>query len=124
MAITILSFFFIKDKQTLIIFWLIGIVLNTPGALASATITMELYPAAKFAQFFAATNLFSCGISIVGNYLFGFFLDATHSNYRMIYLWNAAWGVPIYLMFLLVYRGWRRHGGPENYVPPLPPEYD
>jgi hypothetical protein len=122
-VLPILSYFFIKDKHTFIFFALLGTVINAPGALATAAIPMELYPAAKFAQFFAATNLFACGVGIFANSLFGAFMDMTHSNYRMIFLWNALWAIPMYIMFIMVYRNWRRYGGPDNYAAPLPPEY-
>ena len=120
-TVTILSFFFIHDKQTLIIMMILGSVISTGWGLSSSTINMKLFPHAKFGQFFAATNIFGCGIGILGNYFVGLFMDTMHSNYRMAYLWQGM-GIVALIPLLLVYRDWKRFGGPDNYVPPMPPE--
>jgi maltose/moltooligosaccharide transporter len=121
LLLAILSFFFIIDKQTLLIFTLIGSVLYVLGGLGFATLTMKLFPAEKFGQLSAGVNIFGCGILIVGNFAAGIFMDFAHSNYRMAYLWSAIGGLAI-IPLLWVYRDWKNHGGPENYVAPLPPE--
>jgi len=118
---TVLSFIFVHDKQTVLLFAVIGAPIGIGWALGSSTLNMELFPSEKFGQFFAATNVFGCGIAILGNYLVGFFMDVTHSNYRMSYVWGGL-NVLSLIPLLLVYREWKRYGGPHNYVPPLPPE--
>jgi len=124
LLLTILTFFFLRDERSMIIFAVIGAFVSVPSGLASSTITMELFPSSKFGQFFAAQNLFSMGIRILGNYLIGLFMDMTHSNYRMVFVWNGLFALPIFFMSLLVYRQWKHYGGPLHYEPPLPPEYD
>lgn len=115
------AFLFNVDQRTLIFFMAIGTMVSVPATLASQTITMKLYPEGKFAQFYAAQNLLGFGIAIAGNYYIGRYLDLFHSNYRMVYLWSGFWSLLSYLMFLKVYRAWRRLGGPDNYVAPAPP---
>lgn len=118
-VVTILSFIFIKDKSSLILFTVVGSIISVGWGLGSATLTMKLFPAGKFGQFSAGVNIFGCGIAIAGNYLIGIFLDLVNSNYRMVYLWAAIGGLSL-LPMLLVYRDWKRHGGPGNYIPPDP----
>lgn len=117
-AVSILSFFFINDKLSLIIFIIISSIISVGWGLGSATLTMQLFPAEKFGLFSSGTNIFGCGIMIVGNFLVGYFMDLMDSDYRMAYLWSAISGLSL-LPLLLVYQGWKRHGGPNCYVPPL-----
>ena len=44
----------------------------------------------------------------------------THSNYRMAFLWTAAISACAIFPMILVIRGWKHHGGHDNYVAPLP----
>lgn len=118
---TLLAFFFTNDKPTAILFAIIGAPAVTCWALANATLNMQLFPSEKFGQFFAATSIFGCGIAILGNYLVGLFMDMAHSNYRMSYIWSGL-NLLTLIPLLLVYRDWKRYGGPGNYNPPLPPE--
>ena len=89
------------------------------GLCLSAT-SMKLFPAEKFGQFSSGLNVFSCGALIVGNFLVGVLMDLTHSNYRMAFLWTAAISVCAIFPMILVIRGWKQHGGHDNYVAPLP----
>ena len=120
-TVTFLSFFFIHDKQSLFIMMVLGSLISAAWGIGSAAINMKLFPQAKFGQFFAATNIFGCGIGVLGNYLAGTFMDAMHSNYRMAYLWQGM-GILALIPLYLVYRDWKRFGGPDHYVAPLPPE--
>ena len=118
--VAILSYYFM-NSQTLLLWTLIMAPIMVAWGLGSAAINMKLFPPQKFGQFFAATNIFGCAIRIVANYLIGIFMDLTHSNYRMTYLWFAVTGLAM-IPLIMVERDWKRHGGPDNYVPPLPPE--
>ena len=83
---------------------------------------MKLFPEEMFGEFSSGLNVFGCGGLILGNYLMGRFIDLVQSNYRMTFLWSAAlFALAIYPV-CLVYRDWKKHGGPYNYKPPLPPK--
>lgn len=122
LAVGLLAFFFNVDQHTLIFFMTVGTLATVPATLASQAITMKLYPEAKFAQFYAAQNILGFGLAIAGNYAIGRYLDFFHSDYRMVYLWSGFWSLLSYLLFLKVYRAWRRLGGPERYAAPEAPE--
>ncbi len=47
-------------------------------------------------------------------------MDMVHSNYRVAFLWTAVISATAIFPMILVIRGWKKHGGYDNYVPPLP----
>jgi MFS family permease len=120
-TVAILSFFFIHGKESLLVFTLIGAVASVGWGLGIATLSMRLFPVEKFGQLSAGANVFGCGITIVGNFAVGVYMDWMHSNFRMAYLWSALGGLAL-IPLLAVYRGWKQHGGPDHYVAPMPPE--
>jgi hypothetical protein len=119
---SLLNYFFNVNPHTLVLFTLLTLPQGVALGLAAQAVIMELFPSQKFGQFFAAGNIFGMGIKIPGAFLFGLFLDYLHSNYRMIYAWTFCWDSLGFLVLYLFYREWKRLGGPEKYVPPLPPE--
>ena len=120
-VVTILSYFLIHDENSLLVFTLLTTLISVGLGLGSSAMAMKLFPQERFAQFSSAANVFGVGIGIVGSYAVGAFMDIAHSNYRVAYLVQAVGGLAIIPLFL-VYADWKRRGGPENYVPPLPPE--
>ncbi len=119
---TPLNYFFNVNETTLFLYTLLALPLVVVGSLAGTTVTMELFPSEKFGQLFAAQNIMGVGIKIVGMWGFGMFLDYFHSNYRMIFPWVFLWDSLGFVCLCLFLREWGRLGGPENYVPPIPPE--
>lgn len=117
-----LNFFFNVNEHTLILFALLTLPQQVAAGLAGSAVIMELFPPQKFGQFFAAGNVFGMGIKILGAAAFGFFLDYMHNNYRMMYVWSFGWECIGFIFLCLFFREWKRLGGPQNYVPPLPPE--
>ena len=122
LILTVLNFLFNVNEHTFILFAILSLPQGVAGGLAGSAMIMELFPSAKFGQYFAAGNIMGTGIKIVGMYLFGSFLDHLHNNYRMIYAWSLLWDGIGFVFLLLLYREWRRLGGPAHYIPPLPPE--
>lgn len=88
--------------------------------LGSAATAMKLFPSAKFGQFSGALNVFGCGGVIFGNILIGMIMDLFHNHYRMAFLWTVFFSAAAVIPMILVIRGWKKHGGPDNYVAPLP----
>ncbi|CAN5501905.1 hypothetical protein BH09VER1_BH09VER1_53610 [soil metagenome] len=88
--------------------------------LGQRAASMKLFPLEKFGQFSGGLNVFSCGALIFGNFLIGLLMDWTHSNYRMAFLWTVVICASAIFPMLLVIRGWKQHGGHDNYVAPLP----
>lgn len=119
---TLLSYFFINGLASWILFIIITIAPSTAWGLAFNTFMLKVFPAEKFGQFFSSINVLGFGSIFISNYLVGAFMDLVHSNYRLTFLITFVCYAAMIPMLFMVYRHWRNHGGPDNYVPPLPRE--
>jgi MFS family permease len=92
----------------------------TSGAwqTSTASITLKLFPQARFAQFDSARGLVSSfGMMAVGPGL-GWFLDRTGHDYSNVYVASAGMAALALLCAWIVYRRFMALGGPQHYVPP------
>jgi MFS family permease len=92
----------------------------TSGAwqTSTASITLKLFPQARFAQFDSARGLVtSLGMMAVGPGL-GWFLDQTGHEYRYVYIASAGLAALAFLTAWMVYRRFMTLGGPPHYVAP------
>jgi MFS family permease len=119
-TVSMLSCLFIRNEQTLVVSVVAGSMVAVCWGLGSGIFSMQLFPMARYGQLSAGANLFATGVGILSNYAIGVFMDATGNNYRLSYLW-AALQVLSLIPFLIVYRGWKKHGGPDHYLAPLIP---
>lgn len=114
------SYFYIRDQTS----WLaMSLIMTLPGVsmgLSSLALVMQLFPDKAFGQFSSAINVLACGTMIFGNYAVGLFMDLIHSHYETVFLWNTFFYIAGLIPLLLVWREWKRHGGPHHYVAPLP----
>ena len=118
--LSLLSALFIHDRETYVIFYLVGIFPTVAWSIGSMAASMKLFPEEMFGEFSAGMNVFACGGLILGNYLMGELIDLAQSNYRITFLWSAIlFALALYPLFL-VYRDWKKNGGIHNYTPPLP----
>ena len=116
----ILAPIFVHSQNGFLIYSLAFSLPCVAWQLSQRATSMKLFPAEKFGQFSSGLNVFGCGALIVGNILIGALMDAVHSNYRMAFLWTAVIAASAIFPMILVIRGWKRHGGHDDYVPPLP----
>jgi len=121
-TVMFLSFFFIRDKQTLFTMVVLYSLVSAAWKMGEETVTMQLFPHAKFGQFLAALSIVGVVFGFLGSNLAGAFRGVMQSNYRMEYLWQGMMGLLALIPLLLVYRDWKRFGGPDHYEPPMPPE--
>ncbi len=117
---TVLGFIFVHTQRDYLIYALVLQLPSVGWQLGSMATTMKLFPSEKFGQFSGALNVFGCGALIIGNILIGLLMDFFHSDYRMSFLWTAFFCASAVFPMLLVFRGWKMHGGRDGYVPPLP----
>lgn len=93
-------------------------VISGAWQTATASLTLRLFPRARFAQIDSARGLTqSFGMMLVGPVM-GSFLDHTGRNYQHVYLASAILAVLAFLTGLVVYRKFQRLGGEKNYVAP------
>jgi len=113
-------YYLVNDLTSFLICAIVFCIPGVAWGLGSQAMTMKIFPEEKFGQFSSGLNVFGCSALILGNYLVGQFMDLVHSDYRMIYFWSAALLTLAMFPMLLVYRGWKQHGGPDHYIAPLP----
>ncbi|MEI8196116.1 MAG: MFS transporter [Phycisphaerae bacterium] len=116
----ILAAFFIHSERGFLIYSLTYSFPWMAWGLGQRAASMKLFPVEKFGQFSGALNVFGCGGLIFGNFFIGLLMDLTHSNYRMAFVWTAVISATAIFPMILVIRGWKQHGGHDNYVAPLP----
>ncbi len=114
------GYFLIRSSSDYLAYSLLFILPTSAWLLSSMAVAMLLFPTAKFGQFSGALNVFGCGGQIVGNLLIGFLMDFFKNDYRIALLWIACFAAIAVIPMVKVFRGWKAHGGPHNYVPPLP----
>lgn len=117
---SLLAYFLVQEKTTFIIYTIGFSVPSVGWGLGQMAATMKLLPGEKFGQLSSALNVFGSGALILGNYLMGNFMDLVKSDYRMAFLWSAAFFALAVFPLILVLRDWKKYGGPDHYVPPLP----
>ena len=113
-----------------LIWMVISLVLNAPAqaliGVWDPPLFMRLFPRDRYGQFCSANSIWRAAGIILGGVLAGVFLDLLKrvvgpaEVYRYIPIWQFVFSVPVLAFLVLLYRSWRRFGGDEAYVPPLP----
>jgi len=116
----LLAFFFVGGWMSFLIFSLAYAMPGVAWGLSQRASAMKLFPSEKFGQFSSGLNVFGCGALIAGNFLIGLLMDLLHSDYRIAFLWTVVMALSAIPFMLVVLREWRRHGGRDGYVPPMP----
>lgn len=122
--IPLLAFFFMRDTSSFVVYTLLlglGRVFYDGGTLP---LHAELFPRERYGQFGSANQMAASLIAIVTSFLLGAGLDwVTHNgkiadNYRYVFLWLFVANTGGAIFMYLLYRSWKKHGGPDAYVPP------
>ncbi len=119
-TIPLSAFFLVVDKSSFLIYSIVAMIPWVSWTLGSLVLSMHLFPEEVFGEFSAGLNVFGCGGSILGYYLIGILMDFNGSDYRAAFLWKVFFFGSAILPMLFVFRDWKRNGGPDNYIPPLP----
>jgi nitrate/nitrite transporter NarK len=89
-------------------------------------LAMRIYPREQYGQFCSANSMIRSLGGILAGVTVGVYLDlitrhwGSNTAYRCLPFWNfAAYGLTLYAMIKL-YGSWKRHGGDDAYVPPIP----
>jgi len=87
---------------------------------------MRLFPRERYGQFCSVNAIWRAIGGMLGGFLAGLFLDyitrwvGKEQAYFYIPVWQLCFAVPSIVLLYGLYRSWKRHGGDENYVPPVP----
>jgi len=113
------SYFGIHGQQSFWFFTIASYVGATMFSAANAPLFPQILPKEQFGQFAGATSLVTALSLSFMNILGGWLLDVSHHNYRLIYVWNAGFGVLGLMATIILYMKWRQHGGATHYVAPI-----
>ena len=89
---------------------------------------MQTFPRSHYGQFCATNAIWRSLGYMLGAFLVGLFFDfitpvvGRERAYFFGQVWFILFNIPALIFFLLFYRTWRKLGGHEGYVAPLPPE--
>jgi maltose/moltooligosaccharide transporter len=110
-SICFLSYFFIHDKTTFLIWSCITQVAIFANGVTYGALLPQIYPRAKFGQFCSANQLIgSVGGGLIAPIIVGHLFDHLHNN-RFAYLFSADFLFAGALMFSKVQRNYeKRHG--------------
>lgn len=116
----LIAYFTVNDQNGYLIYSLLYAVPLAGWTLGAAATAMKLFPPEKFGQFSGGMNVFACGGLLVGNFAIGLLVDLVHGNYRIAFLWTVVLSAMAIVPMVMVIRGWKQLGGPDNYIAPLP----
>lgn len=113
----------------LIVLTAMTLPLNVMYLAAFSPMVMRLLPADRFGQFWSANLMLMSLAGIVSGVAVGFFFDAMRRFfpdavwgqdfcYRFLPIWPLFFFTIGWIFLLLLYRQWKRCGGPDAYIPP------
>jgi len=97
------------------------------GAMADPPLLMRMFPRERYGQFCSTNAVFRAMGGVVGSLIAGEALDyigkfvGADNAYFYIPVWQFVFGIPSLLLFFGYFLSWKRLGGDDDYVPPLPP---
>lgn len=114
--------FWIRLVQTVLLAAPIGAMC----AMADPPLLMRIFPRDRYGQFCSTNFLWRTIGGIIGGSIAGIFLDMVtgwvgkERAYLYIPVWHFVFGLPCLICVILLYRSWKKYGGDEAYVPPIP----
>jgi len=123
-----------NTKSVYMIYLTIALVQLPASALYHAAVIpalMRLFPKERYGQFCSADAMVRSVGTICGGLLAGatfdlikWYLNGSNYTYRLLPAWYFVFDFLAFLCLINVYRGWKKYGGLNNYVPPLPGQID
>jgi MFS family permease len=107
---------FVYDVWTLYLVGLLSVPAGAAWGVSSITSGVMLLPKEKYGQFISAMGMLGAIGTIAGNLIAGAVFDSMGS-YRLIYAWYTGFEALALVSAVLVYYGWKKHGGKQGYVP-------
>jgi len=124
LPLALLNYAFLHGSRSFIVLAMLGVPIATLVGAGEMPFFAVLLPREKYGQFGSANQLVTSVIQVLGGFVAGCYMDwATSSGrvvarFRDLYLWTFFWQLVSLVMMVLLYRSWRRYGGPDAYVPP------
>lgn len=118
-GVNAVSFFWVRDYASFYISTLLLAVVYTIQNTATLPCFVAILPKAYYGQFSSANALLravfmaACGAG--GGILFDWL-----KNYQYIYAWDFLFTTGALISFAVLFRNWKKRGGPDHYCAPLP----
>jgi maltose/moltooligosaccharide transporter len=118
-----------------IAFWVwigISVILTAPATallgVCDPPLFMVTFPRSRYGQYCSANAMLRALAGILGGVLAGVFFDRAghfmgHRDvYRLMPVWQMIFTIPAFISILFLYQSWKRYGGDEHYIAPVPGE--
>lgn len=89
---------------------------------ANLPLFIELLPKDRYGQFCSAQAIFRSIIMVGATAISGLYIYIF--GYRYMFVWDAVFTTIALGALVMVWKGWRKNGGPDEYVAPNPPVSD
>jgi MFS family permease len=124
LPLALINFFFLRDAATATALMLLSLPVTTMLAASELPLYASIPPRERYGQFGSANMIVCSAVAMLGAFPAGWFMDwatkdgSVVANYRYLYLWTFFFQAVSLGFMILLYRSWRKHGGPAAYVPP------
>ncbi|WP_221773467.1 MFS transporter [Ruficoccus amylovorans] len=119
-GVTLAGFVLPNEGNVFFVTFLLHTVISGIYLTGTASLAPRLLPQAKFAQFASAASLVTAGCVMVLPPMLGTFIQVMGHQYRYAFLLGFLISAGSAGAYVLLLRGFYRHGGDANYEPPIP----
>ncbi len=110
------GYFFVNDFKTQFIITMITGVVYAIQNIANLPLFIDMLPKDRYGQFCSAQAVFRSIIMVISTVIAGVYIK--HFGYRHMYVWDAVVTSIAFAGMFVVFRWWRKLGGPEHYTAP------
>ena len=114
------GFILVKDAKTFMVVLALHTFLSGCYFTVSASLPQRLFPREHFAQFNSAFGMILALGNTLFGMLFGYILDYSGRNYRLVFVFAIVITILTTLFLLLVLKKFKTLGGDKDYNPPIP----
>lgn len=114
------GWFFVSGQTSYLVILFIHSLLSGCHYTITASLPLRLFPRSLFAQFNSANQMIFAVANVLMGPLFGYIIDYTGKNYRILFLIGALITLLGVGTLFTVYRKFLQLGGDQNYTPPDP----
>lgn len=116
-VVALASYFYIRGGSSYLVFSIVAQIPMVFWITGMGTVGMVLLHRENYGQLFSNGVILMMIGATLGGYAAGVLLDV-FKDYYIIFLWGCGFWMLLMVPLVLLYRSWRRHGGPHHYEAP------